>query len=78
MSHVRPIVAMTLAGVLPLGANAQEPAADDGRIGEVVVTGTRKEGLLPTETLFLGVRHSLTSPFGFNGAFWYLRANANF
>jgi len=37
--------------VLPLGANAQEPAADDGRIGEVVVTGTRKEGLLPTETL---------------------------
>ena len=51
MNHVRPIVAMMLAGVLPLGANAQEPAADDGRIGEVVVTGTRKEGLLPTETL---------------------------
>lgn len=22
---------------------------------------------------FLGVRHSLTSPFGFNGAFWYAR-----
>ncbi|QIL91387.1 TonB-dependent receptor plug domain-containing protein [Microbulbifer sp. SH-1] len=27
---------------------------------------------------FLGVRQSLTSPFGFNGGFWYLRASANF
>ncbi|WP_156035421.1 TonB-dependent receptor [Microbulbifer sp. HZ11] len=27
---------------------------------------------------FLGVRQALTSPFGFNGGFWYLRANANF
>ncbi|MCZ6658504.1 MAG: TonB-dependent receptor [Gammaproteobacteria bacterium] len=25
---------------------------------------------------FLGVDHSLTSPFGFNGAFWYLRLTA--
>ncbi|MFA0811599.1 TonB-dependent receptor plug domain-containing protein [Microbulbifer epialgicus] len=27
---------------------------------------------------FLGVRHALTSPFGFNGGFWYLRASADF
>lgn len=27
---------------------------------------------------FLGVRNSLTSPFGFNGAFYYLRLNASF
>ncbi|SHF03613.1 iron complex outermembrane recepter protein [Microbulbifer donghaiensis] len=27
---------------------------------------------------FLGVRQSLTSPFGFNGGFWYLRASADF
>ncbi|WP_237055067.1 TonB-dependent receptor plug domain-containing protein [Microbulbifer sediminum] len=27
---------------------------------------------------FLGVRQSLTSPFGFNGGFWYLRASAQF
>jgi iron complex outermembrane receptor protein len=27
---------------------------------------------------FLGVRPSLTSPFGFNGAFWYARASVNF
>ncbi|MGL6159626.1 TonB-dependent receptor plug domain-containing protein [Microbulbifer sp.] len=27
---------------------------------------------------YLGVRQSLTSPFGFNGGFWYLRASAEF
>ncbi|MFI2811713.1 MULTISPECIES: TonB-dependent siderophore receptor [Microbulbifer] len=27
---------------------------------------------------FLGVQQSLTSPFGFNGGFWYLRASAQF
>ncbi|AMX01952.1 TonB-dependent receptor plug domain-containing protein [Microbulbifer thermotolerans] len=27
---------------------------------------------------YLGVRQSLTSPFGFNGGFWYLRVSANF
>ena len=27
---------------------------------------------------FLGVRHSLTSPFGFNGAFYYARLNVDF
>ncbi|WP_444943615.1 TonB-dependent receptor plug domain-containing protein [Microbulbifer sp. ZKSA006] len=27
---------------------------------------------------FLGVRHALTSPFGFNGGYWYLRASADF
>ena len=27
---------------------------------------------------FLGVRKALTSPFGFNGAFWYIRASAHF
>ncbi|GAA0888800.1 TonB-dependent receptor plug domain-containing protein [Rhodanobacter soli] len=27
---------------------------------------------------FLGVKYALTSPFGFNGAFWYVRATANF
>ena len=27
---------------------------------------------------FLGVVHSVTSPFGFNGAFWYLRGTASF
>ncbi len=29
-------------------------------------------------SLFLGVRPSLTSPFGVNGAFWYARASVNF
>ncbi|WP_299585730.1 TonB-dependent receptor [uncultured Microbulbifer sp.] len=27
---------------------------------------------------FLGARYALTSPFGFNGGFWYLRASAEF
>jgi len=27
---------------------------------------------------FLGNQYALTSPFGFNGAFWYLRAKAEF
>lgn len=27
---------------------------------------------------FLGVRYALTSPFGFNGAFWYARVTASF
>jgi len=27
---------------------------------------------------FLGVRPSLTSPFGVNGAFWYARASVDF
>ncbi|MGH1371369.1 MAG: TonB-dependent receptor plug domain-containing protein [Cellvibrionaceae bacterium] len=27
---------------------------------------------------FLGQKYSVTSPFGFNGAFWYLRASASF
>jgi iron complex outermembrane receptor protein len=27
---------------------------------------------------FLGVVHSVTSPFGFNGAFWYVRGSFNF
>ena len=27
---------------------------------------------------FLGVEHALTSPYGFNGGFWYLRAAASF
>ncbi|WP_444887043.1 TonB-dependent receptor plug domain-containing protein [Microbulbifer sp. JMSA008] len=27
---------------------------------------------------YLGVRNALTSPFGFNGGFWYLRASAEF
>ncbi len=27
---------------------------------------------------FLGVVHSITSPFGFNGAFWYIRGTASF
>ncbi|KRE87133.1 TonB-dependent receptor [Rhodanobacter sp. Soil772] len=27
---------------------------------------------------FLGAKYALTSPFGFNGAFWYVRATANF
>lgn len=29
-------------------------------------------------SVFLGVRHSLTSPFGFNGAFYYARFHADF
>ncbi|MGH8130869.1 MAG: TonB-dependent receptor plug domain-containing protein, partial [Steroidobacteraceae bacterium] len=29
-------------------------------------------------SLFLGVRPSLTSPFGVNGAFWYARASVDF
>jgi iron complex outermembrane receptor protein len=27
---------------------------------------------------FLGVKYALTSPFGFNGAFWYARVTASF
>ena len=27
---------------------------------------------------FLGVKYSVTSPFGFNGAFWYARVSAAF
>jgi iron complex outermembrane receptor protein len=27
---------------------------------------------------FLGVIYSITSPFGFNGAFWYVRGTASF
>jgi iron complex outermembrane receptor protein len=27
---------------------------------------------------FLGVQHALTSPWGFNGAFWYVRVSADF
>jgi iron complex outermembrane receptor protein len=27
---------------------------------------------------FLGVKYAITSPFGFNGAFWYVRLNADF
>jgi iron complex outermembrane receptor protein len=27
---------------------------------------------------FLGVEDAVTSPFGFNGAFWYVRAGVNF
>jgi iron complex outermembrane receptor protein len=27
---------------------------------------------------FLGVIYSITSPFGFNGAFWYIRGTASF
>ncbi len=27
---------------------------------------------------FLGVIHAVTSPFGFNGGFWYVRATAEF
>ncbi len=49
MKHARIFVALMVAGSLPIAANAQEPA--DETIGEVVVTGTRKVGLSPTETL---------------------------
>ena len=36
--------------------------------------GAEKNGV----SQFLGVDRSLTSPFGFNGGFWYVRAAANF
>ncbi|WP_250458683.1 TonB-dependent receptor plug domain-containing protein [Microbulbifer litoralis] len=36
-----------------------------------------EEGNFVLREIF-GVRQSLTSPFGFNGGFWYLRAAANF
>jgi len=36
--------------------------------------GTEQDGTLS----FLGVEHSVTSPFGFNGAFWYARVSASF
>lgn len=44
-----PILVAVIAGSLPIAASAQDPA--DEQIGEVVVTGTRKAGVLPTETL---------------------------
>lgn len=50
MRYVRTLVALTVTGLLPIGAGAQEPA-DDATIGEVVVTGTRVAGRLSTETL---------------------------
>jgi len=27
---------------------------------------------------FLGVKYAITSPYGFNGAFWYARFSASF
>lgn len=36
--------------------------------------GKEQDGTLS----FLGVEHSVTSPFGFNGAFWYARLSASF
>ncbi len=50
MRHVRTLVVLTIAGLLPIGASAQE-TADDASIGEVVVTGTRVVGRVVTETL---------------------------
>jgi len=49
MNHVRCIVAMTLAGVLPIAGFAQD-TADDANIDELVVTGTRVSGRLITES----------------------------
>jgi len=49
MNHVRSIVAMTLAGVLPIAGFAQD-TADDANIDELVVTGTRVSGRLITES----------------------------
>src|SRR5262245_51962928 len=47
MRHVPILVALAIAGALPMVASAQ----DEEQIGEVVVTGTRKAGVSPTETL---------------------------
>ena len=51
MRHVQILVALAVASALPIAANAQQQAANETQIGEVVVTGTRKAGLSPTETL---------------------------
>jgi iron complex outermembrane receptor protein len=50
MNHVRSVVAMALASALPFIADAQEPVGAS-IVEEVVVTGTRKAGMSPTETL---------------------------
>jgi iron complex outermembrane receptor protein len=50
MKHLRTVIALTLSSLLPVTTIAQQPA-DDADIEEVVVTGTRKVGVLPTETL---------------------------
>ena len=47
MRHVPILVALAITGALPIVASAQ----DEEQIGEVVVTGTRKAGVSPTETL---------------------------
>ncbi|MDP6264424.1 MAG: TonB-dependent receptor, partial [Pseudomonadales bacterium] len=36
--------------------------------------GREKDGVLQ----FLGITNSLTSPYGFNGGFWYVRLSADF
>ncbi len=41
MRHVRTLVALTMAGVLPIVANAQQPEADI--VGELIVTATKRE-----------------------------------
>ncbi len=56
------------------------------KIGEnfsVTVGGDNVFDQLPDDELdgtlrFLGVEDSLTSPYGFNGGFWYVRLDANF
>jgi iron complex outermembrane receptor protein len=47
MRHL-PILVAVIAGGLPIAASAQD---QEEQIGEVVVTGTRRAGVLPTETL---------------------------
>ena len=48
MRHL-PILVAVITGGLPIAASAQDQAEE--QIGEVVVTGTRRAGVLPTETL---------------------------
>jgi hypothetical protein len=112
-----PSIALSQAGATVPDADAEPGAAE-----LVVVTGTRKAGVIPAETLspygseflvdvearaqlaenyeiavggenifdqfpddeldpilqVLGVSRSLTSPFGFNGGYWYARARVRF
>src|SRR5262245_29764256 len=51
MRHAISLAFLGSVALLPFVASAQQQPANETQIGEVVVTGTRKAGLSPTETL---------------------------
>ena len=51
MRNVISLAILASTALLSFAASAQQESASETQIGEVVVTGTRKAGLSPTETL---------------------------